>query len=197
MNWVGTVYHGLPPDQLKFNPRPGKYLAFLGRISPEKGVDIAIEVALRVGIPLKIAAKVDVVDREYFETIIKPKQCPPEVEYIGEIAEHEKGEFLGDALALLFPIDWPEPFGLAMIEAFACGVPVIARPRGSVPEIVRDGKTGFIASTVEELAEAVKCIDRLSRAACRTEFETRFTIAHVAEGYEQLYSRLISARRSG
>ncbi len=196
MNWVGTAYHGLPLDLLKFNPNPGRYLAFLGRISPEKGVEIAIEVALRTGTPLKIAAKVDVVDREYFETVIKPKLCSPEIEYIGEISEHEKSKFLGDALALLFPIDWPEPFGLAMIEAFACGVPVIARPYGSVPELVRDGATGFIASSAEELVAAVKRVDRLSRAACRTEFETRFTVAHMAERYEELYLSLISSRAS-
>src|SRR5262249_31868874 len=142
MNWVGTAYHGLPPELLEFNPKPGRYLAFLGRICPEKRVDIAIAVALKAGIPLKIAAKVDPADREYFEEIIRPRLFSPDVEFIGEIEEHEKSEFMGNALALLFPIDWPEPFGLAMIESLACGAPVVTRPCGSVPEIVSHGKTG-------------------------------------------------------
>jgi glycosyltransferase involved in cell wall biosynthesis len=193
-NWVGTAYHGLPLDFLEFNPRPGKYLAFLGRICPEKRVDLAIEVALKAGIPLKIAAKVDPVDVEYFETLIKPRLCPPDVEHIGEISEHEKSEFLGNSLAQLFAIDWPEPFGLAMIESFACGAPVVSRPCGSVPEIVTDGKTGFIASTVDELVAAVKRIDQISRADCRAEFEARFTVAHMAERYEALYAQVIEAR---
>jgi glycosyltransferase involved in cell wall biosynthesis len=194
MNWVGSVYQGVPRDLLKFNPHPGSYLAFLGRISPEKRIDIAIEVALRVGIPLKIAAKLDAVDREYFDTLIKPKLCPPSVEYLGEIAEHEKNEFLGNAIALLFTIGWPEPFGLAMIEALACGVPVVACPYGSVLEVVRDGETGFIGSTVEELVAAVTRIDRLSRAACRAEFDGRFTSTHMALRYEQIYLNLIRVR---
>jgi glycosyltransferase involved in cell wall biosynthesis len=194
MNWLGSVYQGLPRDLLKFNPHPGSYLAFLGRISPEKRVDIAIEVALRVGIPLKIAAKVDAVDREYFDTLIKPKLCSPSVEYIGEIAEHEKNEFLGNAIALLFTIGWPEPFGLAMIEALACGVPVVACPYGSVLEVVRDGETGFIGSTVEELVAGVTRIDGLSRATCRAEFDGRFTSTHMALRYEQIYLNLMHAR---
>ena len=194
MNWFGSVYQGLPRDLLKFNPHPGSYLAFLGRISPEKRIDIAIEVALRVGIPLKIAAKVDAVDREYFDTLIRPKLCPPSVEYLGEIAEHEKNEFLGNAIALLFTIGWPEPFGLAMIEAFACGVPIVACPYGSVLEVVRDSETGFIRSTVEELVAAVTQVDCLSRAACRAEFDGRFTSTHMALGYEQVYLNLIRAR---
>jgi glycosyltransferase involved in cell wall biosynthesis len=195
LNWVGTVYHGLPDNLLKFNPRPGKYLAFLGRICPEKRTDLAIEVALRAGIPFKIAAKVDAVDRKYFETLIKPRLCRPDVEYIGEIGEHEKSEFLEGALALLFTIDWPEPFGLAMIESLACGTPVITRPCGSVPEIVRDGKTGFIASSVEGLVAAIGRLDRISRADCRAEFEARFTATRMAEGYEALYLRLAAARK--
>jgi glycosyltransferase involved in cell wall biosynthesis len=193
-NWVGTAYHGLPLDFLKFNPDPGKYLAFLGRICPEKRVDLAIEVALKAGIPLKIAAKVDAVDVEYFERLIKPRLSPPDVEHIGEISEHEKSEFLGNSLAQLFAIDWPEPFGLAMIESFACGAPVISRPCGSVPEIVTDGKTGFIASTVDELVAAVKRIDQISRADCRAEFEARFSVTHMAQRYEALYAQVIEAR---
>lgn len=195
MNWIGTVYHGLPRDLLNFNPATGKYLAFLGRISPEKRTDLAIDVALRAGIPFKIAAKVDAVDREYFETLIKPRLSPPDVEYIGEIGEHEKSEFLGNALALLFTIDWPEPFGLAMIESLACGTPIIARPCGSVPEIVRNGKTGFIASSVEELVAATRQVDRISRADCRAEFEARFTVDRMAEQYETLYVRAAQEQR--
>jgi glycosyltransferase involved in cell wall biosynthesis len=194
MNWIGTAYHGLPRDLLEFHPNEGKYLAFLGRICPEKRVDIAIDVALRAGIPLKIAAKVDVVDREYFEATIKPKLCPPDVELIGEITEQEKSDFLGNAIALLFTIDWPEPLGLAMIESFACGVPVITRPCGSVPEIVTEGRTGFIASSVGELVAAVKRVDRISRADCRAEFETRFTTMHMADRYEELYGNTIAEK---
>ena len=194
MNWLGTAYHGLPADLLEFNPNPGKYLAFLGRICPEKRVDIAIDVALRAGIPLKIAAKVDEVDQDYFETLIKPKLCPPDVELIGEINEGEKTEFLGNAIALLFTIDWPEPFGLAIIESFACGTPVITRPVGSVPEIVKDGRTGFLGESVEELVVAVKRVDSISRADCRAEFENRFTVTHMAERYEQLYGILLGEK---
>lgn len=155
MNWVATIYHGLPRNLLRFSPAPGQYLAFLGRISPEKRPDIAIEVARQVGIPLKLAAKVDMVDRDYFEAIIKPLLSPPDIEYIGEISEAEKSEFLGGALALLFTIDWPEPFGLAMLESLACGTPVIARRCGSVPEILREGITGFIGDSVEETAQTI------------------------------------------
>jgi glycosyltransferase involved in cell wall biosynthesis len=191
MNWVETVYHGIPRDLLHFNPGRGKYLAFLGRISPEKRPDIAIEVARRVGIPFKIAAKVDVVDRNYFEAVIKPLLSPPDIEYIGEISDSEKSEFLGNALAFMFTIDWREPFGLAMIEALACGTPVIARPCGSVPEVIRSGVTGFIANTVEEMVAAVGRIDKLSRAGCRIEFENRFTTEIMVERYEQIYRRLI------
>jgi glycosyltransferase involved in cell wall biosynthesis len=170
-------------------------LAFLGRISPEKRPDIAIDVARSVGIPLKIAAKVDVVDRDYFEAIIKPRLSPPDVEYIGEIAETEKNEFLGDALGLLFTIDWPEPFGLAMIEALACGTPVVARPCGSVPEVLRDGVTGYIADSVDELAGAVRKLDALSREVCRAEFEQRFTVGHMADRYERVYLNTIERRQ--
>lgn len=192
MNWIGTIYHGLPGGFLEFKPRPGKYLAFLGRISPEKGIDIAIDVALRAGVPFKIAAKVDAVDQEYFEQLIKPRLAPPDVEYIGEISEHEKSEFLGNALALLFTINWPEPFGLAMIESMACGTPVIARPCGSVQEIIRAGRTGLIGTTVDELVDTIKNVDQISRADCRAEFEARFTVERMAEQYEALYMSLIA-----
>ena len=191
MNWVDTIYHGLPRDLLRFSPGPGKYLAFLGRISPEKRPDLAIEVARRVGIPLKIAAKVDAVDRDYFETVIKPLLSPPDVEYIGEISEAEKSEFLGNTLAFMFTIDWPEPFGLAMIEALACGTPVIARPCGSIPEVIRNGVTGFIVKSVDEMVEAVRNIGKLSREECRREFENRFTVEIMVDRYEQIYRQLI------
>jgi glycosyltransferase involved in cell wall biosynthesis len=191
MNWVDTIYHGLPRDLLRFSPGPGKYLAFLGRISPEKRPDLAIEVARRVGIPLKLAAKVDAVDRDYFQTVIKPLLSPPDIEYIGEIGEPEKSEFLGNALAFMFTIDWPEPFGLAMIEALACGTPVIARPCGSIPEVIRNGATGFIVKSVEEMVAAVHDIGKLAREECRREFENRFTLEIMVDRYEQVYRQLI------
>jgi glycosyltransferase involved in cell wall biosynthesis len=190
MNWMRTVYHGLPRNLLSFTPGSGNYLAFLGRICPEKRPDLAIEIARRSGVPLKIAAKVDRVDREYFDTVIKPLLSAPGIEFIGEINETEKQQFLGDALALLFPIDWPEPFGLVMIEALACGTPVIARPCGSVPEILRHGVTGFVGSTLEELVAGVENIGAVSRQACREEFEARFTAEVMAANYERVYYRL-------
>ncbi len=195
LNWVATVYHGLTGDRLHFSSGPGRYLAFLGRISPEKRPDLAIEVARRARIPLKIAAKVDDADRGYYESVIKPMLDGPGVEFIGEIGEDQKSEFLGNAIALLFPVDWPEPFGLVMIEALACGTPVIARPFGSVPEILRDGVTGIIASTVEEMADAVRRIGALSRHRCRQEFEARFTAEVMARNYERVYHELIEDRR--
>jgi glycosyltransferase involved in cell wall biosynthesis len=191
MNWVDTVYHGMPRDLLRFNERSGKYLAFIGRISPEKGIDVAIEVALRSGVPLKIAAKVDAVDRVYFDEVIKPLIKPPMIEYIGEIDDTQKSEFLGGALALLFTIDWPEPFGLAMIEALACGTPVIARPCGAVPEVIRPNVTGFIAREIDELVAAVGKIESIPRERCRLEFEERFTSEVMIEKYERVYHRLI------
>jgi len=191
MNWVATVYHGVPRDRLQFSAGPGKYLAFLGRISPEKRPDIAIDLALKAGIPLKIAAKVDVVDRDYFEAVIKPRLSPPDVELIGEIGDSEKSEFLGNAMALMFTIDWPEPFGMAMIEAMACGTPVITRPCGAVPEVIKSGVTGFIAESHDDLLAAVKRVDKLSRAVCRKEFETRFTVEAMVDRYEQVYRQLI------
>lgn len=195
MNWVATIHHGLPPDLLKFNPNKGKYLAFIGRISPEKRPDLAIEVARRSGIPLKIAAKVDAVDREYFANVIEPLIKAPLVEYIGEIGDAEKSEFLGNALALMFTIDWPEPFGLAMIEALACGTPVIARPCGSVPQVLRDGVTGFIAKEIDQLVAAVEKIDSISRQQCRLEFEERFTTQVMVDKYEAVYHALLDYDR--
>jgi glycosyltransferase involved in cell wall biosynthesis len=191
VNWVGNVYHGLPADLLVGTEKPGKYLAFLGRISPEKRPDRAIRIALESGIPLKIAAKVDRADREYFQTKIKPLLANPGVEYIGEISESEKSEFLGNAFAYLFPIDWPEPFGLAMIEAMGCGTPIVAFGCGSVPEVLQDGLTGFIVSSEAEAVKAVSRIPELSRRACRATFEARFTDVRMAKDYIQVYQSLI------
>jgi glycosyltransferase involved in cell wall biosynthesis len=196
MNWVGTVYHGLPRNLLKFSPQPRNYLAFLGRVAPEKRPDLAIEVARRSGIPLKIAAKVDRADREYFEAVIKPLLATPGVEFIGEINEQQKEQFLGGALALLFPVDWPEPFGLVMIEALACGTPVIARPRGSVPEVLHNGVTGFVGSTVDDLVGAVRKLSDISRRKCREEFEERFTVEVMAANYERVYYHLAETWRT-
>jgi len=196
MNWVGTVYHGLPRNLLRFNPGPGSYLAFLGRISPEKRPDLAMEVARRAGMPLKIAAKVDLVDRDYFDAVVKPLLSTPGVEFLGEINDSEKEDFLGGALALLFTVDWPEPFGLAMIEAMACGTPVIARPCGSVPEVLRPGVTGLIASGIDDLVRAAAQIGKLSRQDCREVFEQRFTSEVMAANYERVYYRLIDERRN-
>jgi glycosyltransferase involved in cell wall biosynthesis len=186
------VYHGLPRQLYRFRSERGSYLACLGRISPEKGVDRAIEIARQVGIPLRIAAKVDKVDREYFESVIEPLLHDPLVEYIGEIGDDQKDEFLGNAQALLFPIDWPEPFGLVMIEAMACGTPVIAYASGSVPEVMEEGRTGFIVQEVEDAVAAVRRLPQLSRARCREVFERRFTATRMARDYLDVYERLIA-----
>jgi glycosyltransferase involved in cell wall biosynthesis len=189
-NWQATVHHGLPEDLYAFQPKHGDYLAFLGRISPEKRADRAIEIARRAGMPIRIAAKVDRVDREYFETVIRPLLADPLVDFVGEIGEPDKQDFLGNALALLFPIDWPEPFGLVVIEAMACGTPVIAFPGGSVPELIEDGLSGFIVGNVEEAAAAVKRVSTLRRENCRQEFFERFTASRMAEDYVEVYRRV-------
>jgi glycosyltransferase involved in cell wall biosynthesis len=193
-NWQATVYHGLPEDLLRFQPNPGKYLAFLGRISPEKRVDRAIEIAKRVRMPLKIAAKVDWVDKEYFKEVVKPLLRDSLVEFVGEIGDEEKEDFLGNAYTLLFPIDWPEPFGLVMIEAIACGTPVIAYDSGSVPEVVEQGRTGFIVTDLDDAVLAVERVSGLSRKRCREVFEERFTAARMATDYLKVYERMISRR---
>ena len=190
VSWRATVYHGLPDDLYRFEQHPGKYLAFIGRISPEKGLDRAIEAAIRAGIPMRIAAKVDKVDREYFETTIKPMLDHPLVEYIGEIGEREKQEFLGGAYALMFLIDWPEPFGLAMIEALACGTPVIAFRRGSVPEIIDQGVTGFIVNSVDEVVKAIPEVAKLNRGDCRKAADERFSSYRMANDYLIQYAGL-------
>lgn len=190
-NWIGTVYHGLPSGLLEFTAVPrGGYLAFLGRMSPEKRPDRAIEIAQRAGLPLRMAAKVDDADREYFDRTIAPLLDQPLVEFIGEIGEAEKSAFLGNARALLFPIDWPEPFGLVIIEAMACGTPVIAYPCGSVPEVIEDGVTGFIVAGIEEAVRAVERLDRLDRRRIRAVFELQFSAARMTRDYEALYAKV-------
>src|ERR1700726_4164718 len=185
-NWVANVQHGLPEDLLTFNPKGGDYLAFLGRISPEKRLDRAIEIAKRAGMPLKVAAKIDNADRAYYESTIQPLMGDPNVDFIGEIGENEKSEFLGNAYAYLFPIDWPEPFGLTMIEAMACGTPTIAFNRGSVPEVMQEGLTGFIVEDMDEAVNAVQQAASFNRAACRAEFMNRFSAPKMAQDYVKL-----------
>jgi glycosyltransferase involved in cell wall biosynthesis len=195
INWLGTVYHGLPEDLYTFRGTPGTYLAFLGRIAPEKGVEPAIAIAQQADMPLKIAAKVDRKDREYFQEVVQPLLHNNSlVEYIGEVGGDNKDAFLGEAYALLFPIDWPEPFGLVMIEAMACGTPVIAYPRGSVPEVLEDGVTGWIVEGIEEAVQAVGRVSTLSRARCRQVFEERFSASRMAHDYLQIYKRLLGGR---
>jgi glycosyltransferase involved in cell wall biosynthesis len=191
--WLRTIHHGLPKDLLRPRPITPGYLAVLGRIAPEKGVDRAIKIAIRCGIPLKIAAKIDRADQDYFDEFIRPMMDHPLVDYIGEISDREKPDFLSGAVGLLLPINWPEPFGLVMIEAMACGTPVIAYNRGSAAEIVEDGLTGFI---VEDETGAVAAVDRLAtldRRAVRAEFEARFTARRMALDYLDAYHDLIEA----
>ncbi|NWF71548.1 MAG: glycosyltransferase family 4 protein [Nitrospirae bacterium] len=189
-NWQGTVYHGLPEDLYSFHARPGSYLAFLGRISPEKRPDHAIEIAKRLGIPLRIAAKVDPADRAYFEGQIERLLDHPLIEYVGEITDAEKSDFLGDAAAVLCTYDWPEPFGLVLIEALACGTPVLAYRRGSMPEIIDDGVTGFVCDNLDEMVSAVGRLPLISRQRCREAFEERFTVKRMAQDYLAIYERL-------
>jgi len=195
-NWIGTVYHGVAGELLSPQPIQPSYLAFLGRISPEKGVDKAIGVARRCGLPLKIAAKVDHADADYFEQKIRPLLATPGVEFIGEIGEDKKAEFLSGAIALLTPIDWPEPFGLVMIEAMACGAPVIAFNRGSVPEIIDEGVTGFVVEDETSAAAVVREAAALSRTAVRKRFEERFTARRMAQDYLALYRRMALSERA-
>lgn len=190
--WVATVHHGLPPEEFPPRYERGEYLAFLGRISPEKRADRAIEIARRAGMPLRIAAKVDDADREYFETRVEPMLGAPHVEWIGEVGGREKADFLADAAALIFPIDWAEPFGLVMIEAMASGTPVIAYRAGSVPEVVTDGLTGFIVESIDQAVAAVHRLDEVSREACRAEFERRFTAERMARDYVDVYAGLVA-----
>jgi glycosyltransferase involved in cell wall biosynthesis len=196
VNWAGTVPHGLPRDLLPLNAKPrGDYLAFLGRISPEKRPDRAIEIAARAGMPLRMAAKIDKADQAYWDEVIAPMVAAhPNVEFVGEIGEHQKADFLGNAHALLFPIDWPEPFGIVMIEAMACGTPVVAFRCGAVPEVIEDGVSGFIVADTDEAVAAVRLIDRLDRATIRASFEARFTVERMAEDYVAIYRALPAVR---
>jgi glycosyltransferase involved in cell wall biosynthesis len=193
-NYTATIHHGLPKDSLQ-KGNGGDYLAFLGRISPEKAPDAAIRIAAAVGLPLKIAAKVDRVDEEYFKSKIKPLLSGADVEFIGEIAEDQKSEFLGNARALIFPIAWREPFGLVMIESMACGTPVVAFRNGSVPEVLEDGVTGYIVANEAQAIEALRGIGSLNRDRVRAEFDRRFTAQHMAANYIKLYSRLSKTAR--
>jgi glycosyltransferase involved in cell wall biosynthesis len=192
--WQATVHHGLPQDLYRLEPRRGDYLAFLGRVSPEKGLDHAIEIARRTGYRLRVAAKIDRVDRDYYTRHIAALLRQRHVEFLGEIGERDKQELLGGALALVFPINWPEPFGMVMVEAMACGTPVIAYRRGSVPEVLDDGVTGVVCDGVDQAVAAVGRIHELSRAACRRVFEQRFTAARMASDYTAIYRRILQRR---
>ena len=196
-HWVGTVYNAIPVEAFPFSEKPGDYFLFLGRIAPEKRVDWAVEIAKRTGIKLKVAAKVDVYDREYYEREIKHLFDDPIVEFLGEVDEYEKRELLAGAYALAFPIDWPEPFGIVMIEAMACGTPVLAMNRGSVPEVLRHGVSGLVGNSVDELVALAPRLGELDRRACRREAERRFSSRIMAEGYEQIFQRVIVERKSG
>jgi len=198
LGWAATVYHGLPEQLLTPQPpqpEQGQYLAFLGRISPEKGIERAIRIATATGIKLKVAAKVDNADRKYYDAEVAPLLANAHVEFIGEINDAQKPAFLSGARALLTPIDWEEPFGLVMIEAMACGCPVIAFKRGSVPEVMTEGVSGFVVETVEQAVAAVARLPEIDRAGVRRYFETRFTARRMAEDYVRVYERLILARR--
>jgi glycosyltransferase involved in cell wall biosynthesis len=201
-NWVATVQHGVDLDTFSFNASAGGYLAFLGRISPDKGVDVAIRVARRAGLPLLIAARPPLpfdddpevqVDRDYFEHVVEPLLVEPGVELIGEVGGAQKNKFLGNAAALLFPIRWPEPFGLVMPEALACGTPVIALREGSVPEVIEDGVTGFICHFEDEMVRAVERLPELDRALCRAEAERRYSPAAMADSYERVYADVLAS----
>lgn len=197
INWTGTVHHGLPLDLLPFNEKPQGYLAFLGRISPEKGLDVAIAIAEQSGVTLKVAAKIDKENLEYYESVIKPLMESPFVEYVGEIGEEDKKAFLGNALALIFPIDWEEPFGLVMIESMACGTPVIAFGRGSVPEVVKNGVSGFVVKDLVGAVAAVSEVEAVSRRGCRKHFEECFAARRMAEDYLDIYEEVIGRAAAG
>jgi glycosyltransferase involved in cell wall biosynthesis len=191
-NWQGTVYHGLPSDLYSFHPKPGQYLAFLGRIAPEKRPDHAIEIAKRTGIPLRIAAKVDPADRDYFHAVVEPLLDHPLIEYVGEISDGEKNDFLGEAYALVCPYDWPEPFGLVLIEALACGAPVLAYRRGSIPELIDDGETGFVCDSLNGMIEAVGQLTVIDRQRCRQVFDERFSVQRMVRDYLTTYEQVLS-----
>lgn len=190
-NWAATIPHGLPTDLIPFSPGKGEYLAFLGRICPDKRLDRAIEIAKRVGLPLKVAAKVDPYDVKYFKDVIEPMLDDPLIEFVGEVGDVKKAEFLGRASALLFPIDWPEPFGLVMIEAMSAGTPVIAWRNGSVPEVITHGRSGYIVESIDQAVAAVDEALKLDRRVVRGEFEKRFTLQHMAQRYVAVYEQML------
>jgi glycosyltransferase involved in cell wall biosynthesis len=192
VNWLATIGHGLPPTLYPFNGCGGSYLAFLGRIAPEKRPDRAIEIAKRAKVPLKIAAKVDPSDQPYFARVVEPSLDDPLIEFVGEICDKQKAAFLGQALALLFPIDWPEPFGLVMIEAMSTGTPVIAWREGSAPAVVDEGVSGFVVDTIDGAVDAVERVRRLSRLTVRRQFEARFTASEMARRYLDAYQELLT-----
>lgn len=190
-NWVATIYHGLPEEMFSFSPKSNDYLLFLGRFSPEKRPDRAIEIAKKSGMRLVIAAKIDSVDGDYYERKIKPRMDPGYVEYVGEVNDKDKNKLIGNAKALLFPIEWPEPFGLVMIEAMACGTPVIAFNHGSVDELITNGENGFKVSTIDEAVQAVKRIDVINRKKCREIFLRKYTSKQMMEDYVELYKKYV------
>jgi glycosyltransferase involved in cell wall biosynthesis len=195
-NWAGTVHHGLPLDDYRFDAAGGEGLLFLGRMTPEKAPHAAIEIAVDAGVPLILAGRVEPANQRYFEREVKPRLAHSLVRYVGEVSDAEKHALLGRARALLFPIDWPEPFGLVMIEAMACGTPVIARPKGAAPEVVTDGVTGMLADTRLELVAAVQAVQRIDRAACRRHVETRFSVAAMTARYEAIYDDLLIKQKA-
>ncbi|KAA5543206.1 glycosyltransferase family 4 protein [Roseiconus nitratireducens] len=195
-NWIDNVYNGTPLENYVFRDTPDNYFAFLGRLSPEKGPTDAIRIAQRLGVPLKIAAKIDAVDRDYFEKEVRPLLDDPLIEYIGEVDENGKNELLGGARALLFPIAWPEPFGLVMTEAMACGTPVVARRNGSVEEVMRNGVSGFVVDDLDQAVAAAAKVDQIDRRGCRRYFEDHFSVRRMTEGYLQVYTQLIGERQT-
>ncbi len=195
LNWQGTVYHGMPIESYTFHRTAGNYLAFLGRTSPEKGLVAAIQIAKAAGMPLRVAAKVDKTDQEYFDTVVRPAMDSESIEFVGEIGYPEKNDFLGKAAALIFPISWPEPFGIVMIEAMACGTPVIAYPFGSVPEIVADGVSGFVVSDEAAAVDAINNIEKLDRRKVRKHFEQNFSAERMALDYLKIYERILSRKK--
>jgi|SRR5579872_1011923 len=196
LNWQGTVYHGLPLGLYQFKRHDGSYLAFLGRICKDKGIEETIEIAKKTAIPLRISAKVDRADRDYFNDVVQPLLRDPLIQFVGEITESKKNEFLGNAIALLTPINWPEPFGMVMIEAMACGTPVLALRRGSVPEVIDEGRSGLIVSSVDEAVAALKKGKLVSRKSCRESFELRFTACRMTRDYLKIYELLADSNNT-
>ncbi len=195
LDWAATIHHGVDVDAFQYYGEPGEYLAFVGRIAPEKRPDRAIEIAVRAGVPLKIAAKVDPTDADYFETVIQPLLEHPLIEFLGELDEVGKRELMGHALALLLPIDWPEPFGMVFIESLACGTPILTCPVGSVPELLRDGVTGYACNTVDACVAAVQALPSISRAGCRAYVKARFDVPQMALAYVNVYAQAQGRRR--